>query len=172
MGPSIIDFVRRMRENNQKETENKENDEKRKNESIDDENIISTQNMISDARARRNQGEKTFQCEKCEYKSGSKTLLKRHIDSMHKKGDHPCKQCEQVMSSESILRKHIESSHAQKKQIGKTSKYVKKRIQCNKCDKKFNKEENFKRHVKTHHVETIIYSEIEIELPNAIHDSK
>ena len=169
MGPSIMDFIRRMRENKEKETEKKENNEK-KNETIDDENITSTQNLISDARARRNEGVKTFQCDKCEFKSGSKTLLKRHIDSMHKKGDHPCNQCEQMMSSETNLKKHIESSHEQKNPTGKTSKYVKKRIQCNKCDKKFNKEENFKRHVKTHHVETITSSVS--ELPNAIQCSK
>ena len=39
--------------------------------------------MIADAKARRETGSKEFNCEQCEYKSGSTTLLMRHKESVH-----------------------------------------------------------------------------------------
>ena len=49
----------------------------------EDETEISTQEMISDARARRENRVKDFQCKNCEFKSSSNTLVKRHTQKIH-----------------------------------------------------------------------------------------
>ena len=45
--------------------------------------IISTQEMIQDARARRECNVKEFHCKKCDYKSSSTTLLDNHVKISH-----------------------------------------------------------------------------------------
>ena len=49
----------------------------------ENEDPISTQEMISDARARRIQKNCMFKCDICDFKSTSKTLLKKHEIAIH-----------------------------------------------------------------------------------------
>ena len=176
VGPSIIDFIRRMRENKEKENEKNKSDENKNGEFIEEENNFSTQNFINDARARRHKGVKTFQCDLCEFKSGSVTLMDRHRESIHKELGNTCNQCEHIAPSEVDLKVHIESSHDKQKnhrestlQEKKTkSKYVKTRIQCNECDKKFNKKENFRKHTEKYHPGSV--NSIEGDLPLDLQD--
>ena len=84
--------------------------------------------MISDSRARRQQNIKLFNCEKCEYKSGSETLMKRHNEVTHD---------QQTGISNKIERKA----------------YISKRLKFSLCDKKFNKKATYESHVKRIHGE-------------------
>ena len=90
---------------------------------------ISTQEMIQDARERREKRMTVFKCEQYDYSSSSKTLLKRHINTIH-------------VQSKNMLKDKENKS-------GTSSK----RIHCTYCDKKFNKKETFEKHMKTFHGE-------------------
>ena len=112
---NIADFIQRMRENSKK----KDNKEKTVSE---DELIISTQNMISDARARREQRKNTFQCDICDYNSASEILLSRHKRSTHPELQYMCDQCDYKDTKEDSLNDHKQTQH-------KSSNH-----QCNQCD--------------------------------------
>ena len=68
----------------QKQNENEKVATEVESQEDDNEVVCSTQEMIFDARARRTNKTNTFGCEKCEYKSGSKTILNKHIKNIHK----------------------------------------------------------------------------------------
>ena len=104
------------------------------NETVED--VCSTQNMIEDARARKG-GQKTQQCDQCEYKTSSKAMLSRH-----KRNEY----VELENETEVKVVQNIAS------EIQKTKKYVSKRIKCYACDKKFNKESTYLKHRNTDHV--------------------
>ena len=100
-----MDFIKRMRENCEKDDKNKEkkknneNENENMNDSIGNEiftedNSLSTQNMINDARERRLHKEKLFQCDNCDYKSGSRTLLEIHKQTLHDEYKYPYNQCD------------------------------------------------------------------------------
>ena len=111
--------------------------------------IISTQEMIEDARARRQFNTQEFQCEKCDYKSGSKTLLKKHNTESHEttmRKRFSCESCPFKTTNESSLKIHTEATH-NKTKTKKVITSKSKRIHCNDCKKKFNKEETFKKHI-------------------------
>ena len=85
-------FIQQIREECENEKTSKINDENVNTENdkiCDTEDIISTQEIIEDARERRElkmKGKKEIiKCEQCEFTSGSKTLLKRHIQTCHTK---------------------------------------------------------------------------------------
>ena len=80
---------------------------------------ISTQEMISDSRARRENLTKSFSCEKCNFKSGSATLVQRHYKKEH-----------DTLSTT------------------KTKTYIPKRLNCEYCHQKFNKTSTFQKHMK------------------------
>ena len=137
-----------------------------------EESTISSQDMIADARARRSNNQKDFNCEQCEYKTKSKTLLHRHVESDHKNKEdkisskmiteriirkrNKCDECEYKFTSENNLKKHMETAHKNTcNQRGNTketkTQINSKRIKCNLCDKKFNKQETYNIHItKTH----------------------
>ena len=77
---------------------------------------------------RRQQNIKLCNCEKCEYKSGSETLMKRHNEVTHD---------QQTGIGNKIERKA----------------YISKRLRCSLCDKKFNKERNYNIHMTIEHKE-------------------
>ena len=52
-----------------------------------DQDIITSQNMIEDARARRSNKNKSFNCGQCDYKTKSKTLLKKHQVTVHEQNE-------------------------------------------------------------------------------------
>ena len=172
--PSILDFLKNMR-NNQERPDKNEND--------DDDNILSTQDMISDTRARRKQKSSIFQCEKCEFKSGLEILfnnhkkttlnegsypctkceyktktkqdLKKHMDELHSQNEYQCTQSDNKFTTKQHLKTHIESQYIKNVNNGKNilakksnkATYILKRIKCEKCDKKFNKMETFQTHL-------------------------
>ena len=95
----------------------------------EDEELTSTQNMIKDSRARRNNKGKQSKCENCDFKTGSMAILEQHI-----------KKCQNEKSLDKSMEKAINS----------------KRIHCKKCDSKFNKEKTYNSHMKNVHKETNI----------------
>ena len=132
--------------------------------------VISTQEMIHDARERRKNGTTSFSCEQCNFMSSSKTLFQRHKNQNHK--DKPietqaskmrkrftCDECGFNAAMENILRKHKETNHepvlpkkvSNLKTTSTTSKSKSKRINCSQCDKRFNKKETYQKHIATHH---------------------
>ena len=122
---SIKDFLRNIRNNLEHiNTDNHNQDNEIENDEITNENenknetcIISTQEMIDDARARRNLQTSNMKCDQCNFKTGSKTLLQRHSKESHEK------------------------------EKSKKSKPVSKRISCKTCTRKFNKTETYDRHI-------------------------
>ena len=178
---TIMDFISRMRERANDVTKQKKNTE-------EDDNSLSSQEMINDARERRLHKEKVIQCDQCDYKSASKTLVMRHQKAAHFASDYSfdqceymartkgslashkqtvhntisfkCNQCDHKEKTEVNIKKHQESAHEKK---GK-SKYVSKRIQCEKCEKKFNKSETFKTHMKKVHNMNLTSKENETQI--------
>ena len=118
--------------------------------------------MIRDARERRQNGNKELQCEDCNYKTKSITLLKRHIECVHVEDEnvieesvermmrerHKCDDCGFKSISKDVLEKHRKIMHEKKK--GPVAKETKRR-KCDACQKRFNKEETFKKHMQTVH---------------------
>ena len=126
--PTIIDYIRKIRnENRHKHTNtNAANKNKIDDNTLhtqDNDIVLSTQEMINDARVRRIIRKNEFTCEKCEFKSASEALLRRHDKSHHK-----------------------ETKATSSKKV-----YTSKRLKCNMCAKKFNKLETFDKHMKTFH---------------------
>ena len=123
--------------------------------------MLSTQENIEDARERRNlrlRGRKElFQCDNCQFESGSKTLLTKHVNTTHKdmivdmqemRKRFACDVCGFKTTSKTTLTMHTASNH---KAIQKGSK----RIKCSQCNKQFNKESTYKQHMnKQHKMET------------------
>ena len=87
---------------------------------IEETEPLSTQNMIEDARERRSlklRGvSEMSKCDVCQFTTGSKTLLKSHIEKTHKEPqkDHSqemrkrfsCDQCEFKTTSQTVLKRH------------------------------------------------------------------
>ena len=116
--PSIESFIKKVRKETSKETE-KDTDT--------DEISISTQEIILDARARRQNKTNKFNCDKCEFESGSITLMQKHEDTNHK----------------------IKKSELTKKS------YKTKRLTCKYCENKFNKNETLQKHLEKFHKENL-----------------
>ena len=77
-----------------------------------DDAIISTQEMILDARARREFNIQEFKCQKCDYKSGSKTLMTKHNKMNHETGKSKrihCNECKQKFNKEETFNKHLKN---------------------------------------------------------------
>ena len=68
---------------------------------------------------------KAFKCEICDYENGQESVLKKHIESVHK---------------EIVLKKHIESVH---KGIME--------FECNLCDYKASSNSSLKKHIASIH---------------------
>ena len=138
---------------------------------LENENVISTQEMIQDARERRKYNVKQFNCEDCNYKSSSITLLKNHIRIHHNKETSlkdndqdilempkakirqrfACKTCSFKTTNDETLKTHVESNHLPVENQNKKEKSNSKRIHCQFCEKKFNKMETFDKHMKAYH---------------------
>ena len=119
--------------------------------------MLCTQEIIEDARERRNlrpDGKKEhFQCDMCQFESGSKTLLTKHVNTTHKeiiveaqemRKRYACDVCGFKTTSKTTLTMHTASNH---KGIQKGSK----RIKCSQCTKQFNKESTYKQHMSKQH---------------------
>ena len=102
--PSIRDFLQNIRNNIENITENE-------NPIENEENILSTQDMISDAIARKMQKVAMLHCDKCEFKSGSKTVVINHQKSIHNEDSNKCDKCEYEANTKGDLNKRNEESH-------------------------------------------------------------
>ena len=168
----IRDFLIKTRKETEKhETSNKAKENIMKDGKNNDEEIsISTQEMIQDARERREKKMTVFKCEQCDYSSSSKTLLKRHMSHNHNhnytliettavniRKRFNCEKCNFTSTKEHDVTNHINTIHVQSKNILKEkvnkSGTSSKRIHCMYCDKKFNKKETFEKHMTTFHGE-------------------
>ena len=131
---SIKYFLRNIRIENER---NQSTSEANAENNID-ENIISTQKMIDEARERRkNKG--FIKCDKCEYKSGSKIIMDKHNQDNH---------TNQTENNQDELKRNTKSKSTTKLINVKNKS---KRIYCNMCDRKFNKNETYQNHIKTEH---------------------
>ena len=79
------------------------------------------------------------ECHHCDYKTTSRTYLKVHIDSIHRKIKHPCPECGKLFSQKSSLYLH-------KKNIHDGVKY-----QCDFCDHKAGTKGNLRLHTSNVH---------------------
>ena len=120
----------------------------------EEDDITSTQMMIEDSRARRElvarENKIKFACDKCEYNSGSKNMLKRHMKTQEKEN------LEEVARTEVDKepgREHSAEIREKEKKASKSNrkKYEYKRINCEQCDRKFNKIETFITHMRNVH---------------------
>jgi len=80
-------------------------------------------------------------CCLCPKKFTRKSSLKIHIQSVHKKVEFPCNHCSHKFNHKSNLRRHKDSVH-------KKIKYP-----CNHCIDKFTKKSSLKKHIETFHKE-------------------
>ena len=130
---TVEDFIKQMMRNTVK--------------NVDDdvvEDVCSTQNMIGDARARKD-GQRVQQCDQCEYNTASKAMLRMHRRTKHKEVEHETQK--EVIVGDKVLNENIE----EKRKKEKTIKYIRKRIECQQCEKKFNKASRYNEHKKTFH---------------------
>ena len=158
-----------------KEKKSENNDNKDTTNNTEVEIILSTQEMINDARIRRHNKVKISQCNLCDFQSGSETLMTKHKNSVHKEVRYPCDQCNYVATTKGSLSEHTQSYHETPKfncnqcdymastktnlnkhkedihEVKEKVKYVSKRIKCEKCEKKFNKKETFMAHMNKFH---------------------
>ena len=124
-----------------------------------------------DARARRNCRVKEFQCENCNFKSSSKTLVNRHTKANHNDDQakntiienetatkirkrFSCEICTFKTTNTNSLKVHMETTHQQNVNNFKNTsenKSKSKRIHCDICGKKFNKQETFTKHIQNDH---------------------
>ena len=85
-------------------------------EDIQDEDITSTQNMINDSRARKDQKGKASKCENCDFKTTSVTILKQHVKRVHlvKTTNSKriyCNKCDKKFNKESTYKAHMKKAH-------------------------------------------------------------
>ena len=109
--------------------------------------IISTQEMIRDARERRGKKLTEFQCKTCDYKSPSITLLEKHEKAYHKVTVvHNCEECGKIFTRTADLNQHKVSCHE------------KKQYPCNKCDYKSPSTTLLDEHEKSYHHVTVVHN--------------
>ena len=53
--------------------------------------------------------EAQYQCKECEYKTGTKQNMKRHVESKHERVRYPCDYCEYLAVERGHLKIHVES---------------------------------------------------------------
>ena len=123
----------------------------------EEETTISSQEMIEDARIRRNIRDKDLQCQECEYKTRSQSMLRRHLEKHHDtnlnavpltrtsslRSRLSCNVCDFKTTSQAVLKDHIEKKHGLNNE--------KSTLACNQCNKKYKKEHTLKKHKETTH---------------------
>ena len=94
-------------------------------------------------------GIKAFKCKICEYKTGKKSDLKKHIEAVHEGiKKFKCNICDYKAARNANLKKHIESVHEGIKPF-KRKKL--KKFNCSICDYKTAQKHNLKKHVESVH---------------------
>ena len=98
--------------------------------------------------------EVSLTCNKCDWSTGSKTLLKKHMLRDHEDSQETPNLTTTVKETQIA----DENSEILPKETKK--KYIPKRIKCEKCDKKFNKNARFILHMESVHNESPELSEL------------
>ena len=132
------------------------------NEIPNDEEIVNTQELINDARQRRirkmNGKIQTINCDICDFKTGSQTLLNKHKENNHNEQKEKnsqemrkrqkCDKCDFMTTSINVLKSHEKTNHE-----SKAPPKASKRKSCNVCTKRFNKESTYIAHMNKNHKE-------------------
>ena len=127
----------------------------------ENEQPLGTQELIEDARERRklkiNGKNESLKCDQCNFKTGSKTMLNRHMNSSHvdqqtqeMRVRFSCDVCGYKTTSQVVLKTHKNLNHEPKV---KNKKFISKRKTCNMCDKNFNKSSTYNKHMENYHGE-------------------
>jgi len=92
---------------------------------------------------RKHEGREEFQCEKCEFKSTVKGVVKKHFISFHTEQlNEPCIYCGEVFKE---MKRHIERMHGSQEGIER------KKVPCDMCEKTFSDGNNMRDHMKKVH---------------------
>ena len=144
--PTIMDFIRRMRVENEKKISKVTLHTKNDQNITTDEDITSTQNMINDSRERRKANGKEIKCNVCDYKTGSMALLKAHKKNCQNQSnitlnEFNCDKCDYRATDKTNVQRHIESLHGEI------------RHDCDKCDFRATEKTTLQRHIESLHEE-------------------
>ena len=123
------------------------------NQNEDD--TISSQDMVDDARARRQNKNAKFSCDNCEYSTRSVSLLKKHKNNIHKneaqsipnqnnqerviRKREKCDKCNFISTSIETMDKHTKTVHKQN---------------CDKCDFQSTSKDSLIAHTQSTHKQT------------------
>ena len=127
-------------------------------ENITENESISTQEFIRDARDRRSlrvQGKNVIKkCDDCDFSSSSTTLLlnhkeRDHVESSKMRKQLSCDICGFKTTTNAVLKRHLESLH-----VIKEPKQNKRKA-CTMCSKQFNKESTLRDHIQKFHRQSI-----------------
>ena len=121
----------------------------------EDDDAVSSQEMIEDARTRRVLGSKSLHCDHCDLETRSATFLKRHMRIKHVE-DIQCEQCEYKTNSKNDIEKHISRAHEDLDQetsqsVTQNTLNIRERITCKECNYKTTSECVMKRHIELKH---------------------
>ena len=81
---------------------------------------------------------------KCDFKSGSKTILMNHQKAIHMECNNPCNKCEYKANTKENLHKHIAECHEESE------------IKCNQCDHKAITKQDLNKHIDLTHIDNNI----------------
>lgn len=113
-----------------------------------------------------NTGPLSFNCDMCNYKSGSETLMKRHMQNVHK--NNPANGQKRISDrSDTEKTNKLVTSNENTPANGK--KFIRKRLQCDKCEKKLNKKQMYINHMSSVHKEVVGKRNKELLLKNSKH---
>ena len=88
---------------------------------------------------------KVLSCEQCDYKTGNRRHMSRHIDSVHKKlKNFACEQCDHRTSQKDLLNRHVKAIHDKIKDW-----------ECGQCSFKSSRGSALRDHVKSMHEEKV-----------------
>ena len=81
-----------------------------------EDDVTSIQNIIEDSRARKQEKGKDLQCETCDFKTKSVTLLKQHMTKYHQNKITNsrriyCNKCDKKFNKESTYEAHMRKAH-------------------------------------------------------------
>ena len=85
------------------------------------------------------EGQKSFQCSKCNLRYQTKYKLEKHFENIHEKKPYQCGKCKIRFSAQNQLEEHV-AIHERKKLF-----------QCMNCDKSFAQKYNLEHHFKNFH---------------------
>jgi hypothetical protein len=111
-----------------------------RNKNIQENIEIKTININSDKNTPIDTNNNTTECSICIKIFPTKSKLKRHYDSVHKKIKHKCELCDAYLNTKDSLKNHISTVH-EKKNIKK----------CDMCDKTYINKTSLQLHIESFH---------------------